>query len=177
MCAVVHTFFAKEHGWPWTLLLHTKERLASAECTSEEKHRGSMGMYASKTSPKCFLNGCRTSKGNIKLNERAHECLVFARVASQRGTRMTRERRRRERRKIWAFEVIEGHKNTQKCARNTHAHIFEKCCPPQFSQKWRGRPPIFENVGGDRPRNPPGPPPPINGCGRGNTGLCYLQHY
>ena len=147
----------------------TKKSVLRALNAHARKNRGSMGIYESRTSPECSLNGCRTSKKNIPLNARAHECFVFVRALSQRCKKVTRERRRRERRKFWSFGDIEGHKNTQKRTRNTHAHIFEKVRPPHFSQKWRGRaPPIFENGGCDQPRNPPAPPHKWGG--RGNTG-------
>ena len=87
----------------------------------------------------------------------------FCARPSQRGKKVTRERQGRERRKFWTFWDIEGHKNTQKRTRNTHAHIFEKVRPPILLKNEGARPtPIFENGRvGDQPRNPPAPS--ING--------------
>ena len=110
-----------------------------------------------------LLERVQNVKKEHTLNVRAHECLVFARAPSQRCKKVTRERRRRERRKFWSFGDIEGHKNTQKRTRNTHAHIFEKVRPPILLKNEGARPtPIFENGRvGDQPRNPPAPS--ING--------------
>ena len=129
----------------------TKTNVLRALNAYERKSRGYMGIYASSTCPKCSLNGCRTSKKNIPLNVRAHECLVFARAPSQRGKKVTRERRRRERRKFWSFGDVEGHKNTQKRTRNTHAHIFEKVRSPPFFSKMEGAPPTFSKIARGRP--------------------------
>ena len=125
----------------------TQKNVLRALNAYARKSRGSMGIYASRTSPKCSLNGCRTSKMNIPLNVRAHECLVFARAPSQRCKKVTRERRRRERRKFWSFVDIKGHKNTQKRTRNTHAHIFEKVRPYFLKNGW-GAPHAFSKMCG-----------------------------
>ena len=134
----------------------TKTNVLRALNAHARKSRGSMGIYASRTSPKCSLNGCRTSKKNIPLNARAHECLVFARAPSQRCRRVTRERRRRERRKFWSLGNIEGNKNAQNRTRNTHAHIFEKVL---FLKNGGGAPTHFQKWGGRSTSKSTAPPP------------------
>ena len=111
-----------------------KSTKTAVECQKEH------GAKRTDSRMRCF-RACpqpKRSQKNIAPNERTHECVVFERAPSQKGISVTRERRRRERRKFRGFWMVERQKTPQKCPRNRHAHIFKKVRPPPFFSEMGG---------------------------------------
>lgn len=107
-----------------------KSTKTAVECQKEH------GAKRTDSRMRCF-RACpqpKRSQKNIAPNERTHECVVFERAPSQKGIRVTRERRRREQRKFGILSGCWSKKGTEIHLKTTHTHIFKIVRPPVFSE-------------------------------------------